>query len=675
MVGKRGQVTLFIIIGIVILIAIGTIIYIRQDTSEIPEIIVDPEMEPVQEYVEFCLTQAGKTALGSIGMKSGFGEIPPEIDTNPRAYLKYDEKGILKIPYWHYDGRSNVPRISEIQDTISDEAKDSVLFCLKDFKPLLEKYDINTRGDLEIDTIINDNDVTFIATYPIDVELRGDNKKARLDKYISSLDVSFRKIYGLATEMMQAELTDSFFENLTIDLMAINPEIPFSGLEFDCRPKVWLINDIKNEIQDMLWYNLPNIRVFNTDYQEFQEDQRIYELYRGISQEDVARRYLDKEDQELIFGDYKKSNNFPSEPLPEDSYEYFQMFWQFTVEDYSDLKVSYKYLPQWDMKLISRPSDGQKMSSNMGQGNKEFLSFICVNSYHFTYDIEYPLLVNILDDTAYGGEGYMFRFAFPVMIDHNEPNRNRPRTIVNEDEPIFQDSCTNLQGDFLIEALGDHEGYVNWPLPDVNITYDCVKFVCDLGKTGPQGERLLTGLPSNCQKGFLTVEKPGYLKTTQQVGFSDLIQIKMPKLVKLNVTVKKHSLDSPENSYSFGRDDELLIVAENKLLEQKSYTTINYTELGKKEIELVYDETEYRINLMLVDSEENFYGGYNFNWSYTKEDIRDKKEITFHVLEEIPKPDLDSMDSMSLYEAFESYRIFQEINNPAHMVYLKPEFS
>ena len=42
---------------------------------------------------------------------------------------------------------------------------------------------------------------------------------------------------------------DLFFENVTIDLMAMNTRIPFTGMEIECGKKQWLVNDIKEEIQ------------------------------------------------------------------------------------------------------------------------------------------------------------------------------------------------------------------------------------------------------------------------------------------------------------------------------------------------------------------------------------------------------------------------------------------
>ena len=76
------------------------------------------------------------------------------------------------------------------------------------------------------------------------------------------------------------------------------------------------------------------------------------------------------------------------------------------------------------MYLTARPSDGVKLQSNLGHGNRDYLSFICVNAYHFTYDVTYPLLVSITDPDAFKGDGYTFRFSFPVIIDHNEGKRD-----------------------------------------------------------------------------------------------------------------------------------------------------------------------------------------------------------------------------------------------------------
>jgi len=63
---KKAQVTLFVIIGIVLLLSITIIIYIRSQLMPPPEPI--PDKDVVQVYVEECLLQVSEEALTRTGL-------------------------------------------------------------------------------------------------------------------------------------------------------------------------------------------------------------------------------------------------------------------------------------------------------------------------------------------------------------------------------------------------------------------------------------------------------------------------------------------------------------------------------------------------------------------------------------------------------------------------------
>ena len=52
--GKKGQITIFILLGIVIAIGIGLFMYLRATSSEIDPNLV-PVVNPVRNYVDACM--------------------------------------------------------------------------------------------------------------------------------------------------------------------------------------------------------------------------------------------------------------------------------------------------------------------------------------------------------------------------------------------------------------------------------------------------------------------------------------------------------------------------------------------------------------------------------------------------------------------------------------------
>ena len=94
---KRGQVVVFIIIGVVILMGVGAILFInnyvveqkvsqaaRPITQELPS-----ELEPVRVFTENCIKTVGEQALIRLGQQGGY--IYPEFWSG----LEFDEEN------WH----------------------------------------------------------------------------------------------------------------------------------------------------------------------------------------------------------------------------------------------------------------------------------------------------------------------------------------------------------------------------------------------------------------------------------------------------------------------------------------------------------------------------------------------------------------------------------------------
>ena len=66
---RKAQVTLFVILGIVILVAGAFVFYYKGQVSFEPE-IVQPRFQPIQNYVDSCIDDISKEALTTIGLKT-----------------------------------------------------------------------------------------------------------------------------------------------------------------------------------------------------------------------------------------------------------------------------------------------------------------------------------------------------------------------------------------------------------------------------------------------------------------------------------------------------------------------------------------------------------------------------------------------------------------------------
>ncbi|PIN76697.1 hypothetical protein COV17_01385 [Candidatus Woesearchaeota archaeon CG10_big_fil_rev_8_21_14_0_10_36_11] len=131
---KRGQVTIFIIVGVLLLAAVATFIFLQDTAGEIVE-----EQETVtlsgiqlgdniQNYVESCITKTGEDALIYIGNHGGYYNVPPPFDPT------------FTLPYYFYKERDFGPSEETVTQELGKYMDDMLFFCLQNFNTFTEQW-------------------------------------------------------------------------------------------------------------------------------------------------------------------------------------------------------------------------------------------------------------------------------------------------------------------------------------------------------------------------------------------------------------------------------------------------------------------------------------------------------------------------------------------------------
>ena len=114
---RKGQVTIFIILGILLLAIVGLLFYFKTltitetfETEGRPVTVTVPqEFIAIQEYTETCLGSIAEQGLKILGQQGGY--INPE---DVGVYSASDptnsdglKVGSLSVPFWHYNSFFN----------------------------------------------------------------------------------------------------------------------------------------------------------------------------------------------------------------------------------------------------------------------------------------------------------------------------------------------------------------------------------------------------------------------------------------------------------------------------------------------------------------------------------------------------------------------------------------
>ena len=203
MLKKRGQATIFMVMAIVILL-IGTFFFYSQKVSLQKQEILEPEIAQPKNFVEACVVSVAKQGIAILGLNGGYITFPEEIEKNPRSYLKLGPLKNIKIPYWWYEGISNIPSESFIAKQIEDYVINNLDSCIDDFSAF-NNFDVRKLGKIATKVTLNENDVSINVNYPIELIDKLNQTTIRLENFEQKLQIRLKKVYEAAKDIIESE--------------------------------------------------------------------------------------------------------------------------------------------------------------------------------------------------------------------------------------------------------------------------------------------------------------------------------------------------------------------------------------------------------------------------------------------------------------------------------------
>ncbi len=625
---KRGQITVFIIIGLIVLLTYFLLSYYKKETIEETEMI-QPELIPVQQYVQSCTKNLAQEAMEIIGVNGGYIYFPYWIQNNPNSYLKLSPIDELKNPYWWYDGNDAIPPLDFIAKQIEDYTKAGIPACIDDFSAFHQQYNIIELGNFNVITEVGEEDVTVKTIYPIEIKDKFNKTLAKLQNFPVTIPIRLKKVYQLGTKIMERENKEYFIEKKIIDLISLDDdEIPTTGMDIQCEKKQWELQKVEAKLKQLLQTNLPYIKIQGT---KFIEDSRI-----------IPYQLQDT-------NPFSQSNNYS------DSYYYSHYIWDVSDIKYPNMHVSFSYDPKWDIELYARPSKGKYLQSNPQRAG-EILSLFCFHIWHFTYDVIAPIKVTIVDDKTEDNERYSFTFAFKSQINHNIPDRTNfaIASFDTRDTYLEEEYCSDIRNEITIYAQDKFTGN---HISNVNLSMTCGRYTCSIGSTKSYWDEDPSGIPKlkkrvpYCTNAILRGTKESYedsqtfiqtgrrLNTLPEERIGNTFTIEMRPVKEFNYKVVKHNIigQGISGAKELEENEQAMVSVKNTDEKFESYSL--YPLEPDSTLKLLAKENfDYNLEIFVRDN-ESLIGGYQTKWTVTKNDATLGKNITFHIIEKEFKDD------------------------------------
>lgn len=235
---KRGQATLFIVLGMVI-IAVFFFIYalesglIKISAGGIAKTLgLIDDKDVISDYIQDCVNSVGNDALVIVGLQGGY--------LIPKNYI---EKNKIKVAYGYYGGKNILIKNKGIEDEINNYYGYFLPKCVSDLKG----YNI-IRQNASAKTSILNNSVKVNIRYPIEL-LKGDTKIVIDENYKKEYKAKLGSMRDIADDIIKKTMKNESFIDIGY-LLDIGDEFYVRIVPYE-DGRIYMIIDENYAINDM----------------------------------------------------------------------------------------------------------------------------------------------------------------------------------------------------------------------------------------------------------------------------------------------------------------------------------------------------------------------------------------------------------------------------------------
>lgn len=349
---KRGQVTIFIIIAIII---IGVVVGFLLLRGKFGIVKIPASIQPVYNSFLACLEDKTKVGIDILESQAGYIELPKFEPGN--RYMPFSSQlNFLgnPIPYWYYVSGNNiqkeqVPSQSDMEKSLGKFINEKIRECNYD-NYYNEGFEIIQEEPKASVSIKNNNVAVRLS---MNLKITKGEDTALIGTHQITVKSNLGALYNSAKTIYQKEQKELFLENYGIDTMRLYA--PVDGVEITCSPKTWDAEEVFDNLKDAIETNTLALTTENPATKEG----KYFFVNANINGE---ARFIN-------------SRNWSN---------------------------SFEVLPSEESLLIANPVGNQPGLGILG---------FCYVPYHFVYNIKYPVLVQIIN----GEETFQFPVAVVIQ--------------------------------------------------------------------------------------------------------------------------------------------------------------------------------------------------------------------------------------------------------------------
>lgn len=225
---KRGQISVFILLAIVIIIfviAVSITFYSsKKDVAYFESSSVKVRLDAVHSSIFNCEEVSAQNALDTIGIQGGYYHKPKE------GRIESLEEGAF-IPYYYHEGRFFIPTKEAMEKELATAYTDYLNDCIVTHSD--SEFSIKTSSP-HTAVYIRENSVVFTTETNVRIEREGHTTYLELEQYPLEIPSALYDMYDLAYYITESHRQDAAMycidcvadraeeKNLYVDMIPVN---------------------------------------------------------------------------------------------------------------------------------------------------------------------------------------------------------------------------------------------------------------------------------------------------------------------------------------------------------------------------------------------------------------------------------------------------------------------
>ena len=210
---KKGQVTLFVVLGIVIVAVVFLVLYLKTNIFLFNPTVEDlnEQMEGIKEHVANCLFTVSDEPIRRIGLQGGY------LSTPGGSYRFYNDTTISYLCF-NIKGKPQCMNRTLLKNDMEKQLGENIDFILRScldvegFK-MFGGFDIITE-DWESKVDIRNNDVVVNLHYPIKLKSRRSEVEVSMNDFYKKFNYPLGYLYDTSQKIVETEAVYGEFDQL-----------------------------------------------------------------------------------------------------------------------------------------------------------------------------------------------------------------------------------------------------------------------------------------------------------------------------------------------------------------------------------------------------------------------------------------------------------------------------